>query len=198
VTVRDRFAYAVEIASAKARGQDRAEVFARPHRLVVAVADGAGGTSHGARAAQALVDAVRATDTTNWCTLIETLDRAGQGQTTAVVLSVDSRGITGGSAGDSGAWLVDDDVVDLTEGQLRKPLVGAGCVPVAFRAGPLGHATLVVASDGLLRYGGRQDIARIARGPDLETAARALVELVRLPSRALQDDVAVVLCREVV
>ena len=61
---------------------------------------------------------------------------------------------------------------------------------------PIGNATLIVASDGLLRYAKQQDIERISRGPDLATAARSLVELVRLPSRALQDDVAVVLCRD--
>jgi len=40
-------------------------------------------------------------------------------------------------------------------------------------------------------------IARVASGPDLAAAARALVELVRLPSGELPDDVAIVLCREV-
>jgi hypothetical protein len=59
----------------------------------------------------------------------------------------------------------------------------------------LGGATLLLASDGLLRYGRASDITRIASGPDLDAAARALVELVRLPSGTLQDDVAVVLCR---
>ncbi len=45
-------------------------------------------------------------------------------------------------------------------------------------------------SDGLLRHAKQQDIARIARGPDLATAARTLIELVRIPSGALEDDVA--------
>ena len=56
--------------------------------------------------------------------------------------------------------LVRDEVIDLTDGRVRKPLVGGGCLPFAFRAGP------------------EQDIARIARGPDLTTAVRS----------ALQDD----------
>ncbi|MCX5741996.1 MAG: serine/threonine protein phosphatase [Proteobacteria bacterium] len=164
---------------------------------MIALADGAGGTSHGARAAQALVDAVGAAvaDAIDASALIETLDRVGEGQTTAIVLAVDAEGITGSSVGDSGAWLVGDEVVDLTEGQLRKPLVGGGGIPVAFATGPIGSATVLVASDGLFRHARQADIVRIARGPDLDAAARALIALVRLPSGGLQDDVAVVLCR---
>lgn len=195
------FKYVVEIASSKITGQDRACVFVRSGGLVIALADGAGGTSNGGLAAQAFVDAVGAMSReTDWSGAIEALDRdvtrLGHGQTTAVVLSVDARGITGCSVGDSGAWLVRDEVIDLTDGQVRKPLVGGGCLPFAFRAGPIGNGTLLVASDGLLRYAKQQDIARISRGPDLATAAHTLVELVRLPSGALQDDVAVVLCRD--
>ncbi|MBA3396159.1 MAG: hypothetical protein H0T89_26250 [Deltaproteobacteria bacterium] len=199
--VKDRFEYVVEVASARITGQDRANVFVRSRGLMIALADGAGGTSNGAFAAQALVGAVEAMSwETDWSGVIEALDRdvtrLGHGQTTAVVLSLDARGIMGCSVGDSGAWLVRDEVIDLTEGQVRKPLVGGGCLPFVFHAGPIGNATLIVASDGLLRYAKQQDITRIARGPDLATAARTLVELVRLPSGALQDDVAVVLCRD--
>jgi hypothetical protein len=57
--------------------------------------------------------------------------------------------------------------------------------------------TLLVASDGLLRYAKLADIARLAAGADLDAAARGLVELVRLSSGALPDDVAMVLGREV-
>lgn len=196
-----RFDYVVEIASSRIAGQDRARVSVSPRGLVIALADGAGGTSNGAAAAQAFVDAVGASSPEiNWSALIEALDsdapRLGHGQTTAVVLTVDPGGITGCTVGDSGAWLVRDEVIDLTDGQIRKPLVGGGCIPFVFRVSPIGNGTLLVASDGLLRYGRQQDIAAIARGRDLATAARRLVELVRLPSGALQDDVAVVLCRD--
>lgn len=56
--------------------------------------------------------------------------------------------------------------------------------------------TLLVASDGLLRYARRSDVARIASETDLAIAAHALVDLVRLPSGGLQDDVSIVLCRQ--
>jgi hypothetical protein len=168
--VKDRFEYVVEVASSRITGQDRASVFMRSPGLVIALADGAGGTSNGALAAQAFVDAVGATlRETDWSGVIEALDRdvtrLGHGQTTAVVLSLDSRGITGCSVGDSWAWLVRDEVIDLTDGQVRKPLVGGGCLPFVFHAGPIGNATLIVASDGLLRYGKQQDIVRSRSGP---------------------------------
>jgi serine/threonine protein phosphatase PrpC len=196
-----RFAHAVEIASVRGEGQDRVAVVERDERVVIALADGAGGTANGAVAAEAVIDAVTKGWDADASALLADLDgdgaRLGHGQTTAVVLRIDAVGIVGASVGDSGAWLVTDaEIVDLTDGQIRKPLLGSGCEPVAFRAGPLGTGTLLVASDGLLRYGKRQDIARIVRGADLAAAAKALVDLVRLPTGGLQDDVSIVLCRE--
>jgi serine/threonine protein phosphatase PrpC len=197
-----RFVHVTEVVPAKAAGQDRARVFVRPDRIVIALADGAGGIGNGALVAQAFVDAVEgaeAGDETNWCTLIESLDQELlriNGQTTAVVLSIGPLGVSGASVGDSGVWLVDDgNVVDLTHGQHRKPLVGGGGTPVAFRAGSIGNSTLIVASDGLFRYLSERAIARIAGNPELAVAARELVAAVRLPSGALQDDVSIVLCR---
>jgi hypothetical protein len=114
-----------------------------------------------------------------------------------VIVSIRGGVLSGASAGDSGAWLVHNgDAIDLTEGQSRKPLVGAGCRPWRIAPRPLGGSTLVVASDGLFRYARLAAIVRRASGEDLPTAARALVDLVRLASGGLQDDVAVVLCRK--
>ena len=197
-----RFTHFVEIAAARGSRQDRARVFEHGDGLVVALADGAGGTGNGDAAAQAIVDAAgAAASSTDWCTLLDDLDldgeRLGHGQSTAVILSISGSGISGASVGDSGAWLITGtNVVDLTDDQARKPLVGDGCVPFRVTARPIRDGTLLVASDGLLRYAKRSDIAQIACGPDLAAAARALVDLVRLPNGALQDDVAVVLCRE--
>ncbi|HEY0251556.1 MAG TPA: hypothetical protein VGC41_08515 [Kofleriaceae bacterium] len=174
-------------------------MFEKPDALVVVLADGADGTSRGASAAQAIVDAVAAADT-DGCDLLGVLDgdpkRLGQGQATAVIISPSASGIAGASVGDSGAWLVaGGNVHELTAGQVRKPLVGDGCMPVAFSAGPLGPQTLLVASDRLFNYAKRADIVTIVNGPDLEAAAAALVQLVRLPSGNLADDVSVVLAR---
>jgi serine/threonine protein phosphatase PrpC len=197
-----RVAHAVAIAPARGLGQDRARVFDADGDVIVALADGAGGTAHGATAAQAVVDAVgaAATATHDWCALLSDLDRdlqrLGRGQSTAVILSIRAGSISGASVGDSGAWLVRTaDVIDLTERQQRKPLVGGGCTPFRIQPVHLDISTLLVASDGLFAYAKRSDILRIVRDPDLHSAAHALTDLVRLPDGALQDDVAVVLCR---
>lgn len=180
-------------------GQDRAAVAAHEHGLVIVLADGAGGTGRGATAAHAVVDAVLASPFEDASRLLAGLDdprRLGLGETTAVIATLRGDHIVGASVGDSGAWLVRaDDVVDLTEHQVRKPLLGAGGSPVAFTARLEPGATLLVASDGLWKYGPPADIARIARGPSLAAAAAALVELVRMPSGRLQDDISIVLVR---
>lgn len=196
--------HAVLVAAARSGGQDRARVFEREDALIVALADGAGGTGNGAIAAQAIVDAVGevTSATHDWCALLDELDVDAQrqinGQSTAVIVTIRGGVVSGASVGDSGAWLIrDSDLHDLTEGQHRKPLVGAGCVPRRIPPTALDGGTLLVASDGLLRYAKLTDLARIARGADLHEAARALVDLVRLPNGTLQDDVAVVLCRDI-
>jgi len=180
----------------KATGQDRAVVIPRAGGLVVALADGAGGASNGALAAQAVVDvAVRGDPADVILACDEHLRNVGL--TTAIIVHVRADAVSGASVGDSAAWLIDGEVIDLTEHQRRKPLVGGGCVPVVFHSErPLGTATLLVASDGLFSYAAAADIARIVRaGRDLRETADTLVELVRLPSGGLQDDVTIVLCR---
>lgn len=192
------WAYAVEIRGVRGAGQDRAAVSEAGDGLVVALADGAGGTGGGDVAAQRIIDAATTATAPDWPALIEALDRDRHlgGQSTAVLLAVTRDGVRGASVGDSGAWLVrGDQIVDLTEHQQRKPLVGAGAIATPFACGPLDGATLIVASDGLFNYAKRADIARLAQQGEVAEAARVLVELVRLPSGALQDDVSVVLIR---
>lgn len=195
------FVHAIEIAPRRGEGQDRGLVLPCEHGVVIALADGAGGTSGGERAAKAVVDRVAsvASHAYDWASLLLELDmqQIGYGQTTAVVLWVTHDKIVGASAGDSGAWIVrDSGIEDITSHQHRKPLIGDGAVVTPIEAGGLHGGTLLVASDGLLRYAKRDDIARLARGADLAVAAKALVELVRLPSGELPDDVSVILCRD--
>lgn len=201
------FLHATEICPRRGAGQDRTWVSSTHDRIVVALADGAGGTAGGERAATAVVDAVAAAaqvDDCDWAAVLTELeldpDRLGPGQTTAVVATVTREGIRGASAGDSGAWVIRgeraDQIEDLTRAQHRKPLIGDHSIAIPFYGGPLGDATLLVASDGLLRFAPPEAIARVARGPDLAAAARELVELVRLPSGEVPDDIAIVLCRE--
>jgi serine/threonine protein phosphatase PrpC len=202
-----RFDHAIEIAASRGTGQDRAAVFSHASgSLVVALADGAGGTGGGAEAAQAVIDAVSTAvhaDPASFEELLAALDREparlGHGQTTAIVLRLDDLGIIGASVGDSGAWLIEGDhrIVDLTASQRRKPLLGSGAIVTPFAAGRIGSSTLLVASDGLLKYAPSSDVARIATQRDLREAASSLVVRVRLASGELPDDVAIVLARTV-
>jgi serine/threonine protein phosphatase PrpC len=192
------------------RGQDRVAVMRHASGIVVVLADGAGGTSDGAEAADTLLlwaqaYASRATDLTDagqWAELLQRVDQqiaSANGRTTGVVLALTDHGLTGASVGDSAAWLIPDGAAsgydDLIANQAHKPLLGSGAArPVAFeRATPSG--TILIASDGLVKYAPPGRICEVARGPDPEQAARQLVDLVRLRSGALPDDAAVVLIR---
>lgn len=55
--------------------------------------------------------------------------------------------------------------------------------------------TLLLATDGLLKYASAKSICDTARGPDLDAVPCRLVELVRLRSGGLQDDVGIIACR---
>ena len=169
---------------------------------LVAVADGAGGTGNGAAAAERLIAALTKLATgaasTDWfgalCAIDDELSASG-GQTTGIVAFVDRDRIIGASVGDSEAWLISPDgkVTDLTARQRRRPLLGSGeALPVQFDA-ELGDARLLVASDGLFKYATVEQICAIAIQGSVVEAANVLVNSVRLPSGALQDDVGVVM-----
>ena len=193
--------------SYRSRGQDRVDVILHPQGLVAVVADGAGGTSGGAEAADTMIMWARAhstqtkdlRSTAQWGALLEKVDRQinfDNGQTTGVVVALVENGLVGASVGDSSAWLIGESGFDdLTADQVRKPLLGTGAArPVVFERNAFG-GTLLLGSDGLIKYVPPARICEIARLPDLQEAVKSLVNLVRLKSGALQDDVAVVLCR---
>jgi PPM family protein phosphatase len=194
------------------RLEDRAEVIPRGEWLVLVVADGAGGRPGPVEAAEWVVRRVREEtsrprftfyDPFAWTGLLSKIDREmlddpTAGEATGVVAAVSPKAVFGASVGDSAAWLVTPDRVhDLTARQQRKPFLGTGvAAPVPFGSGPP-TGTLLLATDGLLKYTGPEKIAEAARDADLDAAARRLVDLVRLRSGALQDDVGLILCRPI-
>jgi serine/threonine protein phosphatase PrpC len=105
-------------------GDDRAAAFAYSGRVVLVVADGAGGTGRGAHAADAVVKLVKERSDAGVldvlgllrdCDLNLAREAAG-GETTAVVAVVDDKGVAGASVGDSEAWLLEPSRhVDLTQ-----------------------------------------------------------------------------------
>jgi serine/threonine protein phosphatase PrpC len=189
--------------------QDRASFFPSEGGLVIVVADGVGGVAGGSHAADFVVATVGAASSAGagdlwsarfWVEVLRRADAevvAGRhgGESTAVVLAVGPQ-IVGASVGDSVGWLIGAaDIDDLTAGQDRRPMVGSGRAAVTAISGDAGSGTLVVASDGFAKYAPRAKVAGAATDPDLPRAVERLVNLARLRSGALQDDVAVMLCR---
>ena len=173
--------------------------------IVICIADGAGGRSGGSEAAVMAMDFVRkhaslASSAEACIELLCQIDAAISnnsvaGETTCVLAVVAPDEVFGASVGDSGAWLIpaSGDFVNLTQGQQRKPFIGAGCVrPIPFR-----HQTpkgsLLVATDGLLKYTSAEQIIAVCRQHPTDVATRRLIELVRYPSGALPDDVTFIL-----
>ena len=182
--------------------QDCVAVFDEGQRLVIAVADGAGGSGYGAEAAATVVSELRsaaahADSADRWSAALRQIDfRIPAGESTAVVVDVRPDGLCGASVGDSQAWIVRlGELTNLTAGQRRKPLLGSGeAQPVGFEHGPL-DGILLVATDGLCNYVKRPELVKTLPQLPFAVIPRRLLEMVRLPSGELWDDVGVVVCR---
>jgi serine/threonine protein phosphatase PrpC len=194
---------AIAVLPCSGAGEDRAIAIATAKGCLVAVADGAGGSGDGAAAAESLTAFVAnlaaETHATDWCAALRTFDRdlsahPSGGQTTGVLVFIGGDRISGAAVGDSAAWLLRaGEVVELTEPQHRKPLLGSGAtVPVRFEC-QYCNARLLVESDGLVKYASRDKIHTLGMTGSVEAAVDALSSCVRLPSGGLQDDVAVVI-----
>jgi serine/threonine protein phosphatase PrpC len=193
---------AAATAAYQTRCQDRVATWEDGERVVIAVADGAGGIGDGEQAAESVIrelqSVCRQTESADACaSALRQVDlRIGAGESTAAVVSIGPAGICGASVGDSRIWTIKDGKIDdLTGNQQRKPLLGSGGVfPVGFAAPPL-DGLLLAATDGLFNYVKQpQLIGLIQQAPFVELPRR-LIELVRLKSGELWDDVGVVVCR---
>ncbi len=188
-------------AVAASADQDRVRHVSSNGIDIIILADGAGGLSGGAEAAELVVrhDFGSCLSAPACAAQLTALDaeistNRAAGETTAVVAMVHGGIVCGASVGDSGAWLLGDGgIIDLTQHQRRKPLLGSGsAVPEAF--GPIALAgRLLLASDGLLKYVAPDRIYRLGRGEHLERAAESLVAAARLPGGGLQDDLSLAL-----
>jgi PPM family protein phosphatase len=191
------------------RGEDHVHIEHYGSRTLAVVADGAGGMGGGAAAA-AMVCSIAAgrarTGTTgtaeDWARCLYDVDQAlvhTGGQCTAVIAEISQGHVFGASVGDSGAWMIHGKtVIDLTENQHRKPLLGSDeAMPMGF--GPIElSGRLLIATDGLFKYATESEIAQRAMGVSLKDAVDRLIAGVRLHSGALQDDVGIILIEDVV
>lgn len=200
------FEAATRVEGRVGEGQDRVALIDRGV-LVAVVADGAGGTSGGAEAAQTLVDRVRQASEEGrelnkrglrQLLLEISLELEDRGQTTAVVVVIGREELIGASIGDSGAWLVErGSWIELTAGQPRKPLVGGGFAePFTFERAIV-DAELLLATDGVLKYANGEAVRALLRNEALsaEACCAAVIDAARLPSGELQDDAGAVLVR---
>jgi hypothetical protein len=201
------FATAWLIAQTSAAGQERLTILERDGRVLIAVADGGAGASGGAAASDfVLQEVARAARAVS----LRTLDPAGLlsdiyhalvlarlgGQSTGILAIVGEDGVCGASVGDSGALIArSSDLLDLTERQPRRLLLGTGeAEPIEFTSGPF-TGTLLVATAGLLKHAPLERVAACVRGLDLASIPRAIVDLVRVRSGMLWNDVAIAACR---
>ncbi|MGH7169838.1 MAG: protein phosphatase 2C domain-containing protein [Gemmataceae bacterium] len=184
------------------RCEDRVTVIELDDGVVIAVADGAGGTGAGEQAAEMVIGEVTASaslehDADSWCEILRQTDyRVGAGESTCVVIARSPKGIVGAGVGDSKAWLLEnDDLNDLTKNQARKPLLGSGqAQPVGF-TWPSSPGLLLVCTDGFCNYIRRETLLKEILWIDFAVLARKLVEMVRLPSGELWDDIGIVACK---
>jgi len=191
-------------AAGNPENQDRGLITHDGPRVVLCVADGAGGCSGGTEAASMAVELVRQnvnilTDAESCAEMLRKMDAAIAkdaiaGETTCAIVVVTQGDIFGASVGDSGAWLIPakGNHLDLTQGQQRKPFIGSGNAwPVSFQR-PRQAGWLLLATDGLLKYTSAERIHAGCREHPVDVAAQRLIELVRYPSGALPDDVTVI------
>lgn len=193
-------AFAIE--SYRERCEDRVTVFAAEERTVIVVADGAGGIGSGDVAAESVLREVetqwhRIHSADEWADALRQIDcRISAGESTAVIVDVRPYGIAGASVGDTEAWIIHDgQIVDLTANQSRKPLLGSGAAsPVSFTSSPL-NGVLLVATDGFCSYVKRDQAPCMIAQSDFFAIPRRCIEMVRLPSGALWDDIGIVAAR---
>ncbi len=191
------------------RGEDRLLVEQYGARTLAVVADGAGGTGGGAAAAAMACSIAAARLRTQgtgtpeaWARCLYEVDQAVVrfgGQCTAVVVEMSQRRIIGASVGDSRAWMLTGTaVIDLTQNQHRKPLLGSDeAMPMGF--GPIElSGRLLIATDGLFKYATESEIAKHAMGVSVNDAVGRLVAGLRLRSGALQDDVGIILIEDAI
>ncbi len=191
-------------AAGNPENQDRGLVIADGLRTVLCVADGAGGLSGGAQAASSAIEMVRQgvatlNDAESCVKLLEEMDMfVAQdklaGETTCALAIISQEHVLGASVGDSGIWLIHQGgFLDVTQNQPRKPFIGSGRAwPASFAHQREPGQILLLATDGLFKYGPLDRIAATCRLGPPEQVVRQLIELVRYPSGALPDDVTVI------
>jgi len=196
------YVYACATQAESQANQDAHAVLQKDDRLIIIVADGAGGIGGGAAASAQFVRDVEARvdsiDTAaGWVRALSQIDCAiCQGETTGIVLDITEKKIVGSSVGDSQARIYDfDQEHDLTEVQVRKPLLGTGDARPCSIEGAFTSGILIAGTDGFWNYAKRDVIMAEAPHLPFPTSAKKLLDMARLPSGALWDDTTVIVVK---
>jgi serine/threonine protein phosphatase PrpC len=204
-----RYEHAQAAAASRVRSQDSVGVYERGDALVVVIADGGGGMHRGEAASRSVVAVVEGAvadpqfaleDVRSWIDLLLATDASlatnRAGETTGIVVVLGRHGFIGFSIGDSEAWVVATAGVDnLTVGQYTRHRLGSRQATLVLFERPQLDGVLLVATDGLFKYASAPVIAGVVRDGTVAEAAERLLDLVRLRSGKVADDVAVVLVR---
>lgn len=191
--------------SSRRDSEDRGEIFQVTDGLCLAIADGAGGISGGAEAANLFIEVVRQAASSldsrgGLAGLMMGVDGrisedALAGETTGIIVSLREGKLVGASVGDSAAWLfTESSRCELTSGQMRKPLIGSGSVTPHLMSMDKPIGTLVIATDGLWKYTSLEAIHKTVLENAMQSLPVKLINLARLKSGTLPDDVCVIVC----
>ena len=196
---------------AKRENQDHIEVRRRNGARLVALADGQGGQSGGAKAAriaiQAALDFLENApdlfDSDTLRTAISLADEAVEadgdaGFSTLIVLVCNEHKVAGASVGDSMVWHINSrSEEELTHKQRKNPPLGSGaCLGTPFTVEPKRGEQILVMSDGVFRWVEPETIARTCReSSDFEVMRRLLELQKRNEHGDLPDDWSAILIR---
>lgn len=182
--------------------QDRIKIISDEGRKIICIADGAGGTGDGSRAAEYVIKEVERSyrfvqRPLDWRGILIGIDQnIPNGEAAAIILDLKQGSATVACVGDCEAWAIfDSSIIRLSDGQHRKPLLGArNAVPFVKEFGEL-HKPLIVGTDGFFKYVKAESVPRVVLGEQFFEIPRKLADLVRLRNGGLQDDLAIVSCR---
>lgn len=167
---------------------------------MLVISDGAGGLAGGAEAAETVVRSVEAKSFSkpedvvrHLIALDDALFRSPTAGEATAVIAIELNGqVFGASVGDSQLLAVaDEEVVELTESQRRKPLLGTG----SSRPVPLelaGARCVVLTTDGVHKYAA---LNALQSHELLRLEAEDLIERARLPNGELQDHASAIVWR---
>lgn len=188
-------------------GADALSIFYGEERVLICLADGAGGTSGAKEASMMVMNWTKENQKTleKSITLesleeqVNLLDKMmyktkNVGESTLVMVLLTDTQIMGVSVGDSKCWMFGKDFDhELSLMQHRKPLLGSGeAQPIGFCMEMMG--TVILGSDGLFDYTSIEKIKKECQNKN--GTAKSLAMLAKESTGGFQDDISVVLIKE--